>query len=54
MRIGVNHANSYGKGSYLSDRIYIGQHEADSSRDYEFKNYKNKDSSFFVDVLLVS
>jgi len=54
MRVGVNHANLWGKGSYLSDCIHVSQYEADSSRDYEFKNHKNKDSSFFVDVLLIS
>ncbi len=54
MRVGVNHANLWGKGSYLSDCIHVSQYEADSSRDYEFKNPKNETSSDFVDVLVIA
>mgnify|MGYP000116596398 CR=1 FL=1 len=54
MRVGVNHANSWGKGSYLSDHIRLAKIEADYNNDYEFKNSKNENSPDFVDVLVIS
>jgi 4-hydroxy-3-methylbut-2-en-1-yl diphosphate synthase IspG/GcpE len=54
MRIGVNHADLRGKGSYLSNYIRLVQEEADSNHNYEFKNHKNENSFFFVDVLVIS
>lgn len=54
MRVGVNHANSWGKGSYLSDYIRLAKIEADYNNDYEFKNSKNENSPDFVDVLVIA
>ena len=54
MRVGVNHANSWGKGSYLSDHIRLAKIEADYNNDYEFKNPKNETFSDFVDVLVIA